>query len=455
MIDPRIPRRPCGGSGSGHRVDDPQGAKRQGMAELGRERGLGADPDRPVGTRGPGPARRRLAAPARRFRDPIQPLSERRGRGAGTAAPRFGPRGLRPDEPRRTRRHLRHAGPHRRLRRERRRRVAGPRLPGLGRGRPIRIPASSPAWSCASFPQTGFRSPRRGDLARGQSMSVRIAPSILSADFAALGTAVAAAEAGGADMIHVDVMDGHFVPNLTIGPPVVAALHRVATVPLDVHLMIADPDRYVDRFAEAGAAGISVHVEAAPHLHRTLGRIRSHGIRAGVVLNPATAVSDPERGGGRRRLRAVMTVNPGFRRPDVHPRQRREDRTGPATARRGGQSRARRGRRRDRLRQRGAHRGRGGGDSRGRGGRLRRPRRPGGGAGAALRRQRDGAGGPGRLTRWLGNRQRYGLDMPRPTACRWRTIRTTSSGSRWRGASCCARPAAPIGIWKRPASCCR
>ena len=143
-------------------------------------------------------------------------------------------------------------------------------------------------------------------------MSVRIAPSILSADFAALGTAVAAAEAGGADLIHVDVMDGHFVPNLTIGPPVVAALHRVATVPLDVHLMIADPDRYIDRFAEAGAAGISVHVETAPHLHRTLGHIRSHGIRAGVVLNPATAVSTLCEVAAGVDFVLVMTVNPGF-----------------------------------------------------------------------------------------------------------------------------------------------
>ena len=143
-------------------------------------------------------------------------------------------------------------------------------------------------------------------------MSVRIAPSILSADFAALGTAVAAAEAGGADLIHVDVMDGHFVPNLTIGPPVVAALRRVATVPLDVHLMIADPDRYVDRFAEAGAAALSVHVEAAPHLHRTLGHIRSHGIRAGVVLNPATAVSTLSEVAADVDFVLVMTVDPGF-----------------------------------------------------------------------------------------------------------------------------------------------
>ena len=143
-------------------------------------------------------------------------------------------------------------------------------------------------------------------------MSVRIAPSILAADFAALGTAVAEVEAGGADLIHVDVMDGHFVPNLTIGPPVVAALRRVATVPLDVHLMIAEPDRYVDRFAEAGAAALSVHIEAAPHLHRTLGRIRSHGLRAGVALNPATAVSLLSEVATEVDFVLVMTVNPGF-----------------------------------------------------------------------------------------------------------------------------------------------
>ena len=143
-------------------------------------------------------------------------------------------------------------------------------------------------------------------------MSVRIAPSILSADFAALGSAVAAAEAGGADLIHVDVMDGHFVPNLTIGPPVVAALRRVATVPLDVHLMITDPDRYIDRFADAGAAAISVHVETTPHLHRTLGHIRSHGIRAGVVLNPATAVATLSEVAAELDFVLVMSVNPGF-----------------------------------------------------------------------------------------------------------------------------------------------
>ena len=143
-------------------------------------------------------------------------------------------------------------------------------------------------------------------------MSVRIAPSILSADFAALGAAVAAAEAGGADQIHVDVMDGHFVPNLTIGPPVVAALHRVTRLPLDVHLMITDPDRYIDRFADAGAAAISVHVETTPHLHRTLGHIRSRGVRAGVALNPATAVSTLSEVAGEVDFVLVMSVDPGF-----------------------------------------------------------------------------------------------------------------------------------------------
>jgi ribulose-phosphate 3-epimerase len=143
-------------------------------------------------------------------------------------------------------------------------------------------------------------------------MSVRIAPSILSADFAALGAAVAAAEAGGADLIHVDVMDGHFVPNLTIGPAAVAALHRATGLPLDVHLMITHPDRYIDRFADAGAASISVHVETTPHLHRTLGHIRSHGARAGVVLNPATPVSTLSEVAGEIDFVLVMSVDPGF-----------------------------------------------------------------------------------------------------------------------------------------------
>jgi ribulose-phosphate 3-epimerase len=143
-------------------------------------------------------------------------------------------------------------------------------------------------------------------------MTVQIAPSILSADFAALGEAVAAAERGGADLIHVDVMDGHFVPNLTIGPAVVRALKRVARVPLDVHLMIADPDRYIDAFASAGAWMMSVHVEVLPHLHRTVHAIKALGVKAGVVLNPSTPVTSLEQIAGDVDFVLVMSVNPGF-----------------------------------------------------------------------------------------------------------------------------------------------
>jgi ribulose-phosphate 3-epimerase len=143
-------------------------------------------------------------------------------------------------------------------------------------------------------------------------MSVLIAPSILSADFAALGDAIAAAERGGADLIHVDVMDGHFVPNITIGPPVVKSIRRVAKVPLDVHLMITDPDRFIDAFAEAGAAMISVHVEVLPHLHRTVHAIKALGVKAGVVLNPSTPVVALEQMAGDVDYVLVMSVNPGF-----------------------------------------------------------------------------------------------------------------------------------------------
>jgi ribulose-phosphate 3-epimerase len=108
-------------------------------------------------------------------------------------------------------------------------------------------------------------------------MTLKIAPSLLSADFARLGAEIAAAEQGGADLLHVDIMDGHFVPNLTMGPPVVQSIKRVATVPLDVHLMIDEPDRYIRTFVEAGAYMISVHVEVLPHLHRTLQLIKSLG----------------------------------------------------------------------------------------------------------------------------------------------------------------------------------
>jgi ribulose-phosphate 3-epimerase len=143
-------------------------------------------------------------------------------------------------------------------------------------------------------------------------MSVLIAPSILSADFAMLADAIAAVERGGADLIHVDVMDGHFVPNITIGPPVVRAIKRVAHVPLDVHLMIMDPDRYLDAFAEAGASMLSVHVEVLPHLHRTIHAIKALGIKAGAVINPSTPVVLLESIAVDLDFVLVMSVNPGF-----------------------------------------------------------------------------------------------------------------------------------------------
>jgi ribulose-phosphate 3-epimerase len=142
--------------------------------------------------------------------------------------------------------------------------------------------------------------------------TLQIAPSLLSADFAALGEAIARAERGGADLIHVDVMDGHFVPNITIGPPVVKALKRVARVPLDVHLMIEDPDRYVEAFISAGAASVTVHAEAVVHLHRTVHLIKSLGAQAGVALNPATPAAALEDIAGDLDYVLVMTVNPGF-----------------------------------------------------------------------------------------------------------------------------------------------
>lgn len=142
--------------------------------------------------------------------------------------------------------------------------------------------------------------------------SVLIAPSILSADFARLADEVGRVEAGGADLIHVDVMDGHFVPNLTIGPLVVESLRKVTKLPLDVHLMITNPDSYIDEFAQAGADYLTVHVEACPHLHRTVQAIKERGAKAGVTLNPATSLSTLEEIVGDIDLLLVMSVNPGF-----------------------------------------------------------------------------------------------------------------------------------------------
>jgi ribulose-phosphate 3-epimerase len=143
-------------------------------------------------------------------------------------------------------------------------------------------------------------------------MMIKIAPSILSADFAKLGDEIKEVEAGGADYIHVDVMDGHFVPNITIGPLIVQAIRPITSLPLDVHLMIDKPDNYIPQFVQAGADIISVHAEACPHLHRTIHMIKDSGVKAGVVLNPATPVSLIEGMLADLDLVLLMTVNPGF-----------------------------------------------------------------------------------------------------------------------------------------------
>ncbi len=141
---------------------------------------------------------------------------------------------------------------------------------------------------------------------------IELAPSILSADFARLGEEVHRVEEGGATLLHVDVMDGHFVPNITIGPPVVASLRKVTELPLDVHLMIEDPDQYIPAFVDAGADWISVHQEACVHLHRTLELIRQRGARVGVVINPATPAETLSEVLEMVDFVLVMSVNPGF-----------------------------------------------------------------------------------------------------------------------------------------------
>ncbi len=141
---------------------------------------------------------------------------------------------------------------------------------------------------------------------------VQIAPSILSADFARLADEAARVEQAGADLLHVDVMDGHFVPNLTAGPPIVEALAKVTKLPLDVHLMITNADAFIPEFADAGASYLTVHVEACPHLHRTLQSIKEHGVKAGVTLNPATPLTSLKEILADVDLVLIMSVNPGF-----------------------------------------------------------------------------------------------------------------------------------------------
>ena len=140
----------------------------------------------------------------------------------------------------------------------------------------------------------------------------KIAPSILSADFAYLAEEIKAVEQAGADILHVDIMDGHFVPNFTIGPPIVAAIKKVTRLPLDVHLMMTNPDDFIPDFIEAGSDYLTVHVETCPHLHRTIQSIKERGIRAGVTLNPATPLSAVEPILPEVDLLLIMSVNPGF-----------------------------------------------------------------------------------------------------------------------------------------------
>ncbi|MDO9529027.1 MAG: ribulose-phosphate 3-epimerase [Syntrophales bacterium] len=140
----------------------------------------------------------------------------------------------------------------------------------------------------------------------------KIAPSILSADFSRLGEEILLVEEAGADLIHIDVMDGHFVPNITIGPAIVSSLRKVTDLPFDVHLMIENPERFIEAFAAAGSDMITVHVEAADHLHRTIALIKERGIKAGVSLNPATPLSRIEQVIEDVDMLLVMTVNPGF-----------------------------------------------------------------------------------------------------------------------------------------------
>lgn len=148
---------------------------------------------------------------------------------------------------------------------------------------------------------------------------VKIAPSILSANFLKLGEEIKAAEAAGADMLHIDIMDGHFVPNITIGPSIVESIRKITSLPLDVHLMIEEPDKYLRDFIKAGADYLTIHYEASVHLHRTVQRIKESGIKAGVSLNPATPIWSLEHILPDTDIALLMSVNPGFGGQDFIP----------------------------------------------------------------------------------------------------------------------------------------
>src|SRR5580692_7562982 len=179
-----------------------------------------------------------------------------------------------------------------------------------GKSRPFRY-ALQQDWRPGESLTDGCSSVTSLDVAASEK-SVLVAPSILASDFGRLAQEVRAVEAAGADWIHVDVMDGRFVPNITLGPPIVKAIRAATTLPIDVHLMIVEPEKYLDAFAQAGADGLSVHVEASPHLHRTLQHVRHLGKRAGVVLNPATHEDTIRYVIDICDVVLVMSVNPGF-----------------------------------------------------------------------------------------------------------------------------------------------
>ena len=287
-------------------------------------------------------------------------------------------------------------------------------------------------------------------------MSVRIAPSILSADFAKLGEAVAAVERGGADLIHVDVMDGHFVPNITIGPPVVKSLQKVVTVPMDVHLMIRSPIGISRHSPTRAPSMMSVHVEVLRHLHRTVHAIKALNVKAGVVINPATPALLLQDIAADVDFVLVMSVNPGFGGQTFIPHSESKSPRGARAARRGEESGAGRDGRRHRPEDRRARRGGGRAHSRGRLGDLPQPRpraRHARVEGRRARRRRAS----GSMSAERRSNPPPGSACATPRRTRWAssTTRTTSSGSRSGARTCCATPDGITARWRPTGSRCR